>query len=66
MRANQLRLWFASMGYVLICALRQTSQRYQGQSAPVSFSKPQAGQATGRAAPHWAQKRLVAAFIDAR
>jgi len=22
MRANQLRLWFASMGYVLICALR--------------------------------------------
>jgi len=23
MRANQLRLWFASMGYVLICALRR-------------------------------------------
>ena len=23
MRANQLRLWFASMAYVLICALRR-------------------------------------------
>jgi Transposase DDE domain group 1 len=22
MRANQLRLWFASIGYVLLCALR--------------------------------------------
>ena len=30
--------------------------------APVSFSKPQAGQGNGKAAPHWAQKRLVAAF----
>src|SRR5215472_12102504 len=30
--------------------------------AALSFSKPQAGQGTGRAAPHWAQKRLVAAF----
>jgi hypothetical protein len=25
MRANQLRLWFASMAYVLICALRRIS-----------------------------------------
>jgi hypothetical protein len=23
MRANQLRLWFASMAYVLLCALRR-------------------------------------------
>jgi hypothetical protein len=23
MRANQLRLWFASMGYALLCALRR-------------------------------------------
>jgi hypothetical protein len=27
-----------------------------------SFSKPQAGQGIGSGAPHWAQKRLVAAF----
>ena len=25
MRANQLRLWFASMAYVLLCALRTAS-----------------------------------------
>ena len=28
MRANQLRLWFASMGYVLICALRRIGLRH--------------------------------------
>src|SRR5215469_7642537 len=28
MRANQLRLWFASMGYVLICALRRTGLKH--------------------------------------
>ena len=28
MRANQLRLWFASMGYVLICALRRIGLKY--------------------------------------
>src|SRR5499427_6299357 len=28
MRANQLRLWFASMGYVLICALRRIALRH--------------------------------------
>jgi hypothetical protein len=27
MRANQLRLWFASMAYVLICALDATASR---------------------------------------
>jgi hypothetical protein len=27
-----------------------------------SFSKPQAGQGNGSDVPHWAQKRLVAAF----
>src|SRR5215471_19885526 len=27
-----------------------------------SFSKPQAGQGQGSGAPHWPQKRLVAAF----
>jgi hypothetical protein len=27
-----------------------------------SFSNPQAGQGDGSTAPHWAQKRLVAAF----
>jgi hypothetical protein len=28
MRADQLRLWFASMGYVLICALRRIGLRH--------------------------------------
>jgi hypothetical protein len=28
MRANQLRLWFASMGYVLICALRRIGLKH--------------------------------------
>jgi Transposase DDE domain group 1 len=28
MHANQLRLWFASMGYVLICALRRIGLRH--------------------------------------
>jgi Transposase DDE domain group 1 len=28
MRANQLRLWFASMAYVLMCALRRTGLRH--------------------------------------
>ena len=28
MRANQLRLWFASMAYVLLCALRRIALPY--------------------------------------
>lgn len=28
MRANQLRLWFASMAYVLMCALRRIGLRF--------------------------------------
>jgi hypothetical protein len=28
MRANQLRWWFGSMGYVLICALRRIGLRH--------------------------------------
>jgi hypothetical protein len=28
MRANQLRLWFASMTYVLVCALRRIALRH--------------------------------------
>jgi hypothetical protein len=28
MRANQLRLWFASMAYVLLCALRRIALRH--------------------------------------
>jgi hypothetical protein len=28
MRANQLRLWFASMAYVLLCALRRIGLAY--------------------------------------
>lgn len=28
MRANQLLLWFASMAYVLLCALRRIGQRF--------------------------------------
>ena len=28
MRANQLRLWFAAMAYVLVCALRQIALRH--------------------------------------
>jgi len=27
MRANQLRLWFAAMAYVLICAMRRIALR---------------------------------------
>ena len=30
MRANQLRLWFAAMAYVLLCALRRIGWRTQG------------------------------------
>src|SRR5829696_6480317 len=30
MRANQLRLWFASMAYVLICALRRIGLAHTG------------------------------------
>jgi hypothetical protein len=29
-----------------------------------SFSNPQAGQGDGNGTPHWAQKRLAAAFSD--
>jgi hypothetical protein len=28
MRANQLRLWFAAMAYVLVCALRRVALRH--------------------------------------
>jgi hypothetical protein len=28
MRANQLRLWFASFAYVLLCALRRTALKH--------------------------------------
>jgi hypothetical protein len=28
MRANQLRLWFASMAYVLLCALRRLALQH--------------------------------------
>jgi hypothetical protein len=28
MRANQLRLWFASMAYVLLCALRRIALQH--------------------------------------
>jgi DDE family transposase len=28
MRANQLRLWFAAMAYVLVCALRRIGLRH--------------------------------------
>jgi hypothetical protein len=28
MRANQLRLWFAAMAYVLVCALRRIALRH--------------------------------------
>ena len=34
MRANQLRLWFASMGYVLICALRRIGLEHTRSLAP--------------------------------
>ena len=30
MRANQLRLWFASMAYVLLCALRRIGLSHTG------------------------------------
>jgi Transposase DDE domain group 1 len=34
MRANQLRLWFSSMSYVLICALRRIALRHTQFPAP--------------------------------
>src|SRR3954465_5657299 len=33
MRANQLRLWFAAMGYVLLCALRRIGLAHTGLAA---------------------------------
>jgi hypothetical protein len=33
MRANQLRLWFASMAYVLLCALRRIGLAHTGLAA---------------------------------
>ena len=35
MRANQLRLWFASMAYVLICALRRSNAPRRGAAGAV-------------------------------
>jgi hypothetical protein len=37
-RANQLRLWFAAMAYVLVCALRQIALRKIGSGSAAGFS----------------------------
>jgi hypothetical protein len=34
MRANQLRLWFASMAYVLLCALRRIGLAHTSSPTP--------------------------------
>jgi len=40
-RANQLRLWFASMAYVLLCALRRIAlQQTQFAKANCSWVRP--------------------------
>ena len=60
MRANQLRLWFASMAYVLICALRRIGLAHtQFARACVRHDPPQAVQDRGagahQRAPHQAR-----------
>jgi hypothetical protein len=59
MRANQLRLWFASMGYVLICALRRIGLKHTHRQRLVRHHPPQAVQdrraGANQRAPHQAR-----------
>jgi len=54
MRANQLRLWFASMAYVLICALRRIGLKH-------THAPHQAGHAFGLSASGRIPRRLCRA-----
>ena len=45
MRANQLRLWFASMAYVLLCALRRIGLAYAVRRGDVRHDPAQAAEA---------------------
>jgi hypothetical protein len=47
MRANQLRLWFAAMAYVLLCALRRIALRHT-QFAILSSPPPPAARSGSR------------------
>ena len=44
MRANQLRLWFASMAYVLVCALRRIGLQHPIRQGDLRHHPPQAAQ----------------------
>jgi Transposase DDE domain group 1 len=44
MRANQLRLWFYSMAYVLLCALRRRAARYRLRQRHLRHHPSQAAQ----------------------
>ena len=49
MRAHQLRLWFASMAYVLLCALRRTGLAHIRFAMPTAFhAKPEFARAHTR------------------
>jgi hypothetical protein len=39
MRANQLRLWFASMAYVLLCALRRIALHHTPEDEIVAGNR---------------------------
>ncbi len=58
MRANQLRLWFASMAYVLICALRRIGLKHTQFARALRHDPPQAledrGTGAHQRAPHQA------------
>ena len=63
MRANQLRLWFASFAYILICALRRIGLAHtQFAEATCGTIPPQAVQdrraRPGQRAPHPLRARL--------
>src|SRR3954464_14626229 len=51
MRANQLRLWFASMAYALLCALRRIGLPHT-QFAEASRHDPAQASEDRRAGPH--------------
>jgi hypothetical protein len=56
MRANQLRLWFASMAYVLLCALRRIALHH----TPFAKAPCAASPCTTRRSP----KRPAAPFVS--
>jgi len=48
MRANQLRLWFASMAYVLVCALRRIGLKHTQSLAPPAAPSASSSSRSGR------------------